>query len=332
VNPLLDKIALPPEIESTLERGAPLLISISGGKDSDAMCELLPDLHKARGWTGPIALIHADLKDSEWSITTQYIKARAETLQLPLYITTRSQGSLLQQMQQRHEKRPDAPPFPSAAARYCTADHKRTPLDILIRQYRPMGLAVCAIGIRAEESPARARKPVYQIREKASNRIRWVYDWLPLFNFTLADVWDTLGIGLAELRSIQQRVKTLRAGGYSPEQIMRELEDTFPYHPAYALGNDRLSCSLCILASRGDLHNGAELHQDYYRSLVQLEIDSGFTFRQNLRLGDLRPDLLTPEQREAIRQQPPMPRNKQPKPEEEAQPTQLCFDIEEQTN
>ena len=64
---LLKKIALPPDIETALDKGASLVISISGGKDSDAMCELLPLLHKSRGWTGKLALVHADLKGSDVS-------------------------------------------------------------------------------------------------------------------------------------------------------------------------------------------------------------------------------------------------------------------------
>lgn len=45
MNDLLKKIALPPEIEAALDNGASLVIWISGGKDSDTMCELLSPLH-----------------------------------------------------------------------------------------------------------------------------------------------------------------------------------------------------------------------------------------------------------------------------------------------
>ena len=44
--------------------------------------------------------------------------------------------------------------------------------------------------------------------------------------------------------------------------------------------------------------NGIEYQPDYYRELVQLEIDSGFSFRPGMWLGDLRPDLLTETQRQ----------------------------------
>jgi predicted phosphoadenosine phosphosulfate sulfurtransferase len=46
MNDLIQKICLPPEIEAALNNGASLVISISGGKDSDAMCELRPGLSR----------------------------------------------------------------------------------------------------------------------------------------------------------------------------------------------------------------------------------------------------------------------------------------------
>lgn len=96
MNDLLKKIALPPEMEAALNDGASLVVSISGGKDSDAMCELLPALHTARGWTGRLILVHADLKDSEWSMTCQYVRRRAVELGLPLHVIIRAHGSLLE--------------------------------------------------------------------------------------------------------------------------------------------------------------------------------------------------------------------------------------------
>jgi 3'-phosphoadenosine 5'-phosphosulfate sulfotransferase (PAPS reductase)/FAD synthetase len=324
MNDLLKKIALPPEIEAALNKGASLVISISGGKDSDAMCELLPLLHKSHGWTGKLALVHADLKGSEWAMTSDYVQRRAAELGLPLHVVTRERGSLLEQMRQRHEKRPDAPPFPSAAARYCTADHKRTPIDAFLRQFQPSGTVICAIGIRAEESPARSRKPISRLRESILTRDRTAYDWHPLFNFTAEDVWRTLGMTQAELNAVRERVRCLRATGSTLEQALSATN--YRWHPAYALHNERLSCSICVLASKNDLVNGIEFHPDYYRQLVQLEIDSGFSFRQGLWLGDLRPDLLTDQQRKRLHQLPTVDTIvKQPAP---AAPgtIQLCFE------
>lgn len=293
---LTKKIALTTEIEAALDSGAALFISVSGGKDSDAMTQALVTLHRERGWTGKIYLIHADLGQSEWSVTERYLRTRAEIMKLPLHVTSRTQNDLIGQMRDRMQKRPDAPPFPSAAARYCTADQKRTPLSTLMRSLLPEGVGVCATGLRAEESSARSKKPACAIREdcttklKGGKRKRLIYNWNPILRYTLDDVWATLGTSKLEVGRIQAEVKTKRDAGTDAFTAVRQV--LWTWHPAYALGNQRLSCSICILGSRNDIANGIEFQPNYYRELVQIERESGFSFRQDLRLETLRPDLL----------------------------------------
>lgn len=323
---LLDKVCLPGDIEHVLNKGANLVISISGGKDSDAMCQLLPALHRARGWSGQMALVHADLKDGEWLMTSGYLQQRASALGLPLHVVTRKQGTLLEQIRQRHQKRPGAPPFPSAAARYCTADHKRTPIDSFLRRFQPTGTVVCAIGIRAEESPARAKKPTFRLRESVTARERAVYDWHPLFHFTATEVWAALGVSPEHLHEVREQTRVIRSQGGTWQQAIAEAG--WHWHPAYALGNERLSCSICVLASKNDLLNGIHFHPDYYRHLVDLELQSGFSFRQGLWLADLRPDLLTDEQVERFGH---LRGSTTPHPRSEgtvvSAPVQLAFDL-----
>ncbi len=58
-----------PDAISLLRGGAALVLSVSGGKDSDAMCYHLLDLRQREGWSGEVALIHADLGRAEWHST-----------------------------------------------------------------------------------------------------------------------------------------------------------------------------------------------------------------------------------------------------------------------
>jgi hypothetical protein len=53
------------------------------------------------------------------------------------------------------------------------------------------------------------------------------------------------------------------------------------------MGNQRLSCAMCVLASRADIANGARHNPDLLAELVRMEEESGFSFRQDLRLGQL---------------------------------------------
>ena len=97
------------------------------------------------------------------------------------------------------------------------------------------------MGMRAEESPARARKTPWRRNDRMSVAGREVFDWLPVFDLSTKDVF-----------------RVIHDAGQSP-------------HWAYAAGMSRLSCSFCILASRADLRRAAELRPDLYRTYAELE-------------------------------------------------------------
>jgi hypothetical protein len=133
---------------------------------------------------------------------------------------------------------------------------------------------ICAIGLRAEESTGRAKKEIVTDRKDCSapTKNRLVLNWLPIHDWTESDVW----------RCIDQH------GGLR--------------HPAYALGNTRLSCACCVLASMGDLLNGAIHNPDTYRELCRIEAVTGYSFRKDFWLSDLKPELLPAETLAAVRE------------------------------
>jgi 3'-phosphoadenosine 5'-phosphosulfate sulfotransferase (PAPS reductase)/FAD synthetase len=113
------------------------------------------------------------------------------------------------------------------------------------------------LGLRAEESPGRARRPVVSIDEAHSSSRRTITRWLPIHNWTESQVWD--------------RIKASR----------------LPYHPAYDQGMTRLSCSLCVLASRGDLIRAAQLRPDLAAEYAALEQELGHSFRTDLSMTNI---------------------------------------------
>ncbi|WP_158886164.1 phosphoadenosine phosphosulfate reductase family protein [Amycolatopsis anabasis] len=126
--------------------------------------------------------------------------------------------------------------FPDAARRWCTSDLKSTKIKAaltpLVRHLRkqldrPVRI-LNVLGLRADESTHRAERPTYQCT--TSNQHRHVDEHLPCHHFSTAQVW-------------------------------RAIEDSgVPYHWWYdsapgrgdRAGASRLSCSLCILGSKGD--------------------------------------------------------------------------------
>ncbi|MCY3669794.1 MAG: phosphoadenosine phosphosulfate reductase family protein [Alphaproteobacteria bacterium] len=105
--------------------------------------------------------------------------------------------------------------------------------------------------MRAEESPARARKAPWRRNARMSVAGREVFDWLPIFGLSTEDVF-----------------RIIRDAGQTP-------------HKAYAAGMSRLSCSFCILASRADLRRAAELRPALYRTYVALQRRIGHTISQS---------------------------------------------------
>jgi tRNA(Ile)-lysidine synthase TilS/MesJ len=96
-------VTLPPVIADALLAGAPLAVSVSGGKDSQAMLSVLKNLHRNAGgrWPGAIHAIHADLGRAEWPQTPGHVRFMCERLGVALTVVSRPQGDLLDEIRAR---------------------------------------------------------------------------------------------------------------------------------------------------------------------------------------------------------------------------------------
>lgn len=262
-----------PDPLTLLRNGAALVLSVSGGKDSDAMSHHLLDLRQEEGWPGDALMVHADLGARvEWQQTPDYVRDLARR-KGPLHVVRWTHGDLIDRIWQRYYKDPSRPCWPSSQMRYCTSDLKRGPISRFLRQTFPSGDVVCALGLRAQESQTRARRPTFSLRTDTSapTKGRFVYDWLPIHDWTETDVWDC----------IRQH------GNVS--------------HAAYNYGNHRLSCALCVLASLNDLINGAVHNPETYREYCRIESVTGYSFRKGFWLSDVKPELLPQNILDAVR-------------------------------
>ena len=105
------------------------------------------------------------------------------------------------------------------------------------------------MGIRAQESSARAKKAPFERSARLSNRKRTVDNWLPIHDWTEGQVWDLI------------RSKGL------------------PYHYAYDLGMPRLSCALCIFAPKEALLLAGYHNRELLAEYVAVEERIGHTFQ-----------------------------------------------------
>lgn len=249
-----------------------VLVNSSAGKDSQAMLDYLVGLADAQGVSRDrFVVVHCDLGRVEWEGTAELAAEQAAHYGLRFEIVQRDLGDLLTQVEQRHEanlaKGRDIAPWPSSTTRWCTSDQKTSQVLKLITSLtderrnpagwvreadgtwakRPLRILNC-LGIRAEESAARAKKASFEIDKKASNGKRIVTRWLPIFDWTANEVWVRI-----------------KASGVR-------------YHKAYDLGMSRLSCCFCVLASKADLIIAAQHNKDLAQEYLAVEVKVGKQF------------------------------------------------------
>jgi 3'-phosphoadenosine 5'-phosphosulfate sulfotransferase (PAPS reductase)/FAD synthetase len=233
----LDKmVGLPAELR---DKGALFVVSHSAGKDSQAMLIRLRQMGVPES---QMLIVHADLGDIEWKGNLDHIKKYAGSIPV---ITAVAKTSFWDMVERRQM-------FPSPSQRQCTSDLKRGPINREVRRYLKAhpefeGRVVMCMGLRAEESPARARKQALTYSEANSKAGRSWWEWLPILNLTTAQVFDVI-----------------QNAGEEP-------------HWAYGEGMTRLSCCFCIMASKADLTTAARLNPDLYRRYVETEKRLGHT-------------------------------------------------------
>ncbi|WP_419901093.1 phosphoadenosine phosphosulfate reductase family protein [Kiloniella sp.] len=230
--------ALPREIKELRDRGALFVINHSGGKDSQAMTIYLRK-HIA---DNQLLVVHAHLQDVEWAGTWDHVIANCEGIDCRQVVAKKTFFEMV-----RHRGR-----FPSIQFRQCTSDLKRSPIEKLIRHYlkgnpRFGGVVVNCMGMRAEESTRRSKQMHFRLVEGNCTRLRTWYNWLPIHQMLLDEVFDTIN-------SVGQKA-----------------------HWAYGEGMSRLSCCFCIMSSKQDLSTAAILNPDLYKRYVDLEKDLGHT-------------------------------------------------------
>lgn len=246
---MLDAAMIDTSIENLIASGALFVVNHSGGKDSQAMFIKLLERIPAR----QMLVVHASLGEAEWPGALELAQKQAENAGAT-FVVAHAVKTFFGMVARRHAERPDAPSWPSAKHRQCTSDLKRGPIQREVRRYaKANGFArvVNCMGLRAGESANRAKLSIFERNAKNSIASREWFDWLPIHTMSTADVFATIS-----------------GAGQEP-------------HPAYAMGNERLSCVFCIMASKRDLQNGAKHHPALFAKYVELEQRTGYTMHMS---------------------------------------------------
>lgn len=243
--------AIPFEVQQLIDAEALFVLNHSGGKDSQAMMIRVLEVVPA----AQLVVVHASLGEAEWPGALELAEQQAKDVGLP-FIVARSVKTFFEMVEHRFKVRPgpNSPCWPSAANRQCTSDLKRGPIQREVRRYAKangFNTIVTCMGLRAAESPGRAKKqPFRQIESLSNSRATW-FEWLPIHSASTAEVFGAIA-----------------DAGQQP-------------HWAYAAGNDRLSCMFCIMGSKRDLRNAAKHNPALLAKYVEIETRTGYTMHQS---------------------------------------------------
>lgn len=225
-----------------------IVINSSGGKDSQVMLGMIHAEAVAQNVTDRLVVVHADLGKMEWAGVRELAESQAKAYGIPFEAIARPQGDILAQVESRGM-------WPSSTARFCTSDHKRGQVGVVITklvnakyQGRQLRVLNC-MGFRSEESPARAKRPILVRDARNSNTKRETDTWLPILDVTLTEVWDFIKSSKVE------------------------------HHVAYDLGMPRLSCVFCIFAPKAALMLAGRHNPELLAEYVRVERKIGHTFK-----------------------------------------------------
>lgn len=234
-----------------------IVINTSAGKDSQAMLDYLVGIAKDQGVLNRVIAVHADLGRVEWKGTRELAEEQCAHYGIKLHVVSREKGDLLTQIEERGM-------FPDSQNRYCTSDQKRDQIAKIFTQIvKELGLGRQArilncMGLRADESPMRAKKAAMELDKRNTNTKREVTVWLPIHTWTTAQVW---------LR--------IKASGVR-------------HHPAYDLGMPRLSCCFCVFAPKAALMIAGKANPELLDEYCRVEAKIGHTFRNGFKISEVR--------------------------------------------
>jgi len=269
-------INIPLEIQKLLENGAPAALGVSGGKDSGALgLALNAYLDQIGHPKENRVLIHSHLGLIEWPDSLTWCHKLADFLGIELLVVERAAGGMLERWETRWNNNWTRYtslqclklilPWSTASMRFCTSELKTAIICRALRKRWPTQTILSASGIRSEESPNRAKAPVFKLQPKLTTKSHEGYDWAPIKDWTIQDVFAI------------------------------HKDHDFPLHPAYTeFGASRVSCAFCILATAHDQSAALKQegnHESYIR-LCALELASAFSFQTNRWLCDLNPEIL----------------------------------------
>lgn len=295
--PGAEHVSRAPEVDALLDAGAPLILCVSGGKDSRLAAEQALAYALARGWRGRVIVVYANLNTPEltftWFDALDQSRAIAERLaarygiEVEFEVVARNGGGLMDRLRSRWRANLARfvnlecvtliLPWATPSMRFCSGESKAQPIQRWVRKTFGDQPVICVLGIRRDEGTSKKKgrgiAPVVKVYEMKNGKkpalAAGSVDWNPVVEVKTDVVLDW---------------------------ILSETDTP----SSYIFGAKRYSCSFCFMCSSGDMLAALKDPRNHpaYFALCSLEIESAFSYTSKW-LSDLAPHLLTEGQRAA---------------------------------
>ncbi len=284
-----------------------IVVSTSGGKDSQTMLRHVCQLAKQAGVLDRVVAVHADMGRVEWPGVPELAAEQAASYGVRFEVVSRPQGDLLQHVRDRartlRSRASAAPPVPSPTNRYCTSDHKRDQIAKV--------MTVLAGELRAEKGKAVMpwMKPSQRYctsdhkrdqQAKLLTRLAGEKKGKPKPVRILQCMGMRAGESVARSKLRPFYLDRRNSNGRKRIHIWLPIHDWtvdevwadvkasgVRYHEVYDQGMPRLSCCFCIYMPKPALVLAAKLMPDLAKEYAKVEQEVGFSFRKELPMAEV---------------------------------------------
>lgn len=256
----------------------PVLCSVSGGKDSQAVTIALMRHLRAQDLSNRVVLYHADLGSIEWAQSIVKCRELAEHFGLEIAVTGEGEDWMMTRWHRRWELAKGRyarleiakliQPWSTPANRFCTSESKIAPSKRMARRLFGKQPYISVTGVRRAESRQRSKSSVSQWADAGR-----ILEWRAIADYSTEMVFDLIADeGLA------------------------------PHHGYTVFGLDRISCVGCVMQSFKDMLAASNVpeHAPVFRRLIDLEQNSGYSFQSGRWVMDVAEHLLTEQQRARV--------------------------------
>lgn len=266
-----------------------IVVNTSAGKDSQAMMDYLCQRTDEASVRDRLVAVHCDLAEEEWPETKELAAKQSALYGIRFEVVKRPQGGLLQHVLDRHatlqaKGKAETPPWMSSDNRFCTSDHKRGQVSTLLTKLADesrKGVAPwpsatnrwCTSHHKSDQAAKLLTRLVRETKDRHGRNYR-----VRILNC----MGMRAGESCARGKLLPFKLDKRNTNG------KRIVHVWLPIHYAYDLGMPRLSCCFCIFAPKPALMLAGLHNPELLDRYVEVEKKTGFTFRQELPLVEVR--------------------------------------------